>query len=443
MPQAPTAHGTRSDESKLLRTIGFWSLAASVVNLSIGGSIFVLPAVLASTLGSLAPWPFILGALVFVPITACFSVAGSRVSSTGGPYSYVRVAFGPFPGFLVGTIFWISNAAGAASMAAALIDQGSLLVPQLSQPALRISAVILTYALLCAVNALGIRAGARSILVLAIVKLAPLALVTIIGAFFIHPMNLAPPATIEWTGIGNAMVIVIFAYSGVEIALSPSGEVANPSRVVPRAALAGVTLIVLLYVGLQIVALGILGTTLGGRAAPLADVAARLVPGGYQIVVATASIAMFGVLQGDLLGSSRLIFALARDGFLPSPLAHVSNDTRVPVLALLGHAGVVCLLTAVGNFKSLALMSGGAYCLLYLASCAAAWQLQRKDIREHGTPFSLPGGPLIPLIACIALIVILTTLQASEWHAITYCLCGVLTLYTAVRGKIWLRRTPA
>ena len=87
-------------------------------------------------------------------------------------------------------------------------------------------------------------------------------------------------------------------------------------------------------------------------------------------------------MQGDLLGSSRLLYALARDRLLPAALGVVSERHRVPVRAIITHACFAGVLAVVGNFTALALVSGGAFCIVYAACCAAAWRLQSTDRGE-------------------------------------------------------------
>jgi amino acid transporter len=231
------------------------------------------------------------------------------------------------------------------------------------------------------------------------------------------------------------MVLVIFCYSGMELALSPSGEIHNPSRVVPRATLIGMATVVLLAVGLQIVAQGVLGSRLANNPAPLAALADSLLPGSYGVILLAASIAMFGILQGDLVGSSRLLYALARDGYLPSILCQVTIWRRVPLPALITHAAVVAVLATFGTFKPLVLVSGGAMSIVYIGCCAAAWRLQKQDTRESGRPFVLPGGPWIPVITCAALLLILMALERPEWKAIGYALLVVIVLYWVARWR--------
>jgi basic amino acid/polyamine antiporter, APA family len=426
-----------STQPSLLRVVGLWALTASVINLSIGGSIYVLQGTFAGTLGVAAPLVFFLGALVFVPVTMCIAAAGSRISATGGPYMYVRAAFGPLPGFALGAVFWISNAAGAASLAAALIDQIAQKVPAVSQLWLRGVVAATTYTLLCLLNARGVRTGAYAIIVLAIVKLLPLVLLTAFGSVYVHEMNFSGPRTVTLSTVGSAMVLVVFCYSGMEVALSPSGEIRNPSRVVPRAIFMAIAAVVSLSIGLQIVAQGVLGSSLANNPAPLAALSDKVIPGSYDVILLAASVAMFGILQGDLLGSSRLLYALGRDQFLPSFLARVTNKRRVPLAAIVIHGAVIAVVATFGTFKYLALVSGGAMCLVYLGCCAAAWRLQQRGISElNSKPFVLPGGSIIPLLTCIALVGILTTLERQEWKAIIYALIVVMLFYGIARWRV-------
>lgn len=425
----------RQPQPQLLRAFGFAALTAAVINVSIGGSIYVLQGIFAGTLGVAAPLAFLCGGLVFAPVTLCLAAAGSRISATGGPYVYVRAAFGPFPSFVTGGIFWISNFAGAAGVTAALMDQAAQTVPSMSQALPRGVAAGTIYFLLCLLNARGIRTAAIAIILLAAVKLLPLVLLAVLGSFAMHAANFHGAATLTWSSFGSAMVLVIFCYSGMEIALSPSGEINDPSRVVPRATLIGMAAVVLLAVSLQIVAQGVLGDHLANNPAPLAAVAASLLPGSYGSILLAAGISMFGFLQGDLVGSSRLLYALARDGYLPSILSHVTERRRVPLPALIAHATVVALVATLGTFKSLLLVSGGAMAIVYIACCAAAWRLQNQDTREAGVPFVLPGGPWIPLLTCVALLLIVLAVERPEWKALGYALLVVIALYGIARWR--------
>src|SRR5262249_5244005 len=96
-----------SSESSLVRVLGPLGLAASIFNITIGGGIFRLPAIVAVSLGAAAPLAYLICAAAMGLIVLCIAEAGSRVSLTGGPYAYVEVAFGPFVGFIAGVLLWL------------------------------------------------------------------------------------------------------------------------------------------------------------------------------------------------------------------------------------------------------------------------------------------------------------------------------------------------
>ena len=385
-------------------------MAAAIVNITIGGSIFALPGTLYLTLGPAAPLAYILGAALFAPIVLCFAAAGSRFTTTGGPYRYVETAFGRFPGLVVAALFWISNVAGSGSMAAILASQAAHILPVLELPLPRAFFLAVVYSILFTLNARGVKLGTRAIIGFAAAKMIPLLLLAAGGLMLVHPGNLRIVTVPDAQSLGRALVVAVFAYSGIETALAPSGELRDPARVVPGAALVGVAIVVVLYVSLQIAAQGILGPALAGHDAPLSAVAESLVPGSAGLVIVTASVSLIGVLLGDLLGSSRLLYALAEDGFLPSALASVSAKHRVPTRAIFAHGAVAWVLAASGTFNTLAMVSGAAFCVVYIACCAAAWRLQSRGATETSAPFRLPGGGLIPAVGITCLILVLLTL---------------------------------
>jgi basic amino acid/polyamine antiporter, APA family len=437
MSMTDTATRARGSASPLLRAVGFVALAAAIVNITVGGSIFALPGTLAAAMGHTAPLAFVLGALLFAPIVLCIAAAGSRVTSTGGPYSYVDAAFGRFPGFVMAGIFWISNVSGSGALAAVLADQLSHALPMLAQPLPRALFLLAVYGSLIVLNALGVRAGAAAIVAFAAAKCVPLLLFVLLGVHLVHPGNLSMTALPGWASIGSSMVLVLFAYSGIETALAPSGEVRDPARTVPMAALVGIAVGIGLYVSVDVIAQGVLGARLEGNMAPLPAVADLIFRGGGTLLVLTATVSLLGYLQGDLLGSSRLLYAMAENGFLPGALAVVSSKRRAPTRAVAMHALIAWCLAAAGSYKTLALVGGGAVCMVYIGCCAASWQLQRTNAGDTDHPFRLPGGPLIPMAGIAGLTLVLMALQRAEWLALGCAALAVIALYALA---LWLQR---
>src|SRR4051812_40767018 len=125
---------TPSAEARLVRAVGVWGLAASIVNVTVGGGIFRLPGAAASTLGAAAPLAYVVCALAMGLIVLCFAEAGSRVALTGGPYAYVEVAFGPFVGFLGGVLLWVLGTFAFAAVSTVFLDAAGALVPAFAGP---------------------------------------------------------------------------------------------------------------------------------------------------------------------------------------------------------------------------------------------------------------------------------------------------------------------
>lgn len=435
MPSQPTPKPLQGDAA-LIRAVGAFALTAAVINIIIGGGIFRMPATLSLQMGAAAPLALLAGALAIIPVTLCFAAIGSRASATGGPYTYVGTTFGPFAGFIAGSLMWIGNVASSAGVAAALSSQVANLIPALGTPTARMAFLTAVYGLMFALNAFGVKLGSRAIATLATIKLTPLFVLVACGIWFVDwsQVSFLPGEVPSWGALGMSMVLVIFAYSGVETALIPSGEVRDPSRNVPRATMVAILLVVALYLGLQIVGQGLLGPALANSGVPLAETAAALWAPARVLLLITACVSMAGFLLGNLLASSRSLFALGRDGFLPSAFAKVTPRHRVPMLALVVHALLAWSLALGGSFDALALVSGGSNCLVYLLVAIAAWQAQRLDLRERGEPFVLWGGPLIPLLAVAAMAAIVTTLSSKEWHAIGVALLVLVLIYGVLRA---------
>src|SRR5215207_4770544 len=172
---------TRSPDSALLRVLGVWGLAASIVNVTIGGGIFRLPAGVAASLGAAAPLAYLVCAVAMGLIVLCFADAGSRVSMTGGPYAYVETAFGPFVGFLTGALLWVGITLALAAVSSFFADSLAALVPALGTSGKRAVLVAVLIAL-AAANARGVRGVSRFNAVATVAKLLPLLVLVAAGA---------------------------------------------------------------------------------------------------------------------------------------------------------------------------------------------------------------------------------------------------------------------
>lgn len=426
-------------EASLVRAMGVRTLSASIVNATVGAGIFVLPAAAAGQLGSAVPLAYLLCAATMGLIVTCFAMAGSRVALTGGLYAYVEVAFGPYVGFLSGVLLWLSCALGVAGVVSALAASVGVFVPAVGQGPGRAVFIVGLFGLLALTNIRGVRPAGRLVEVMTVAKLAPLLVFVAIGLFFMRPDVSLRPTLPAADALGDTVLLLIFAFIGLELALVPSGEVVRPSRTVPRAIFVALGVVTLLYLGIQLVAQGVLGADLALFGdAPLVEAAGRFLgPPGSALLLAGASVSMLGYASGDMLGAPRLLFAFGRDGLLPPVFARVHPVFRTPAVAIATHATLVCALALVGTFGALALLTNIVTLTVYLFCCAGAWELQRRDVRAGGVPFHVPGGPLVPLLACAAILWILShaTWQELAAEAGTVVVATLLFLLRPARWR--------
>jgi len=424
-------------DHQLIRAIGVPGLTANIVNSTIGAGIFVLPALVAKGLGSAAPVAFICCAVAMVLFVTCFAIAGSRVSLTGGLYAYVEVAFGRYVGFLAGVLYGITALGAVAGVVNVLVNSIAVIAPFLGLGGMRVIVMIAVYGLLVGINVRGVRGGAGAVTVVTLAKLLPLLLFICAGIFFIHPANLTWSAWPSSKAVGDNVILLIFAFVGIEVALIPSGEVKNPARTVPRSAYLALVVTTIIYITIQLVAQGTLGSDLANyKDAPLAEAAAKFLGNiGRTILIAGATISAFGFVTSDILSSPRMIFAFGRDGALPTFFAHVHPRYRSPDVAIITYAVLAFSLSVTGTFEQLAVLSNVAVLLMYLLCCAGCWFLVQRDVRTEGQPFNFPGMKIVPALAIIAIIWILSHATVREF-AVNGILLALASVVYLIRGQV-------
>jgi amino acid transporter len=312
-------------ERGLARVIGRWGLTAGIVNVTVGGGIFRLPAGVASEVGAAAPLAYLACTIAMALIVLCFADAGSRVSMTGGPYAYVETAFGPFVGFVSGALLWVGITLAVSAVSSFFADSLVALVPALGGTG-RAVAITVVLVVLAAANVRGARGVTRFNAVATVAKLLPLALLIVVGVVTMRWSNLVPTTPTSAAAVSRASVLLVFAFLGVESALVPSGEVKDPARTVPRAIFVAMAVVALLYVAIQLVAQGLLGAALPGDPTPLASAAGvALGPAGRTLILVGSAVSMFAYVSGMTLAVPRMLFAFGRDGFLPGALARRSS----------------------------------------------------------------------------------------------------------------------
>jgi basic amino acid/polyamine antiporter, APA family len=424
-------------DHQLVRGIGIPALTANIISSTIGAGIFVLPALVAKGLGPAAPLAFVACAIAMVLFVTCFAIAGSRVSLTGGLYAYVEVAFGRYVGFLAGVLYGITALGAVAGVVNVLVNSVVGIAPFLGTPVMRIVVMLVVYGSLVAINVRGVREGASAVTTLTVAKLLPLLLFICAGIFFIHPANLTLTAWPGSKAIGDSVILLIFAFVGIEVALIPSGEVKNPARTVPRSAYLALVVTTIIYITIQLIAQGTLGSDLANYPnTPLAEAAAKFLGHiGRTTLLAGATISAFGFVTSDILSSPRMIFAFGRDSLIPRWFAHVHPRYRSPDVAIITYAVLAFALSVTGTFEQLAVLSNVAVLLMYLLCCAACWVLIARDVRTDGQPFNFPGMKIVPALAIIAIIWILAHATVREF-AVNGALLVIASVLFFVRAKL-------
>lgn len=426
----------KNEEASLVRTIGVLGLAAGIVNVTIGGGIFRLPSDIAGQLGATAPVAYLLCAIAMGLIVMCMAEAGSRVSLTGGPYAYIETAFGPFVGFLAGFLLWMLLTFAMAAVATVLVANLGALVPALSSRAAGGVMLVGIYAAFATINILGVERGTRVNTVLTVAKLLPLLLLIVGGVVAAKASNLAIVDPPDPATLARSSLLLIFVFAGIEAALVPGGEVVNPARTVPRAILTAMIAITLLYAAVQMAAQGILGPQLAdARTAPLAD-AAGVALGGVarQVLLAGAVIAMVGHAGAMILATPRTLFAFARDGFLPAAVARTHPVYHTPATAIVVQCAIVLALALTSTFDQLAVLANLSILVVYGMCCVAAWQLRRQNVQMGGTPFRVPMGTLVIVLACGVIGWMLTSVTLAEWTAVGIAV-GIAAVLFALRRE--------
>lgn len=405
----------------LVRKVGPWGLAASVIGIVVGAGIFTVPAALAATVGAYAPLAFLVCGLVIGAVAICFAEGGSRVPTSGGAYGYIRAAFGPLAGYVAGALLLVGDVLACGGITAALADLCAGVAPKSLGSTVHAAAIVAIIGCVTLINISGVARAARFVSVTTALKLIPLAIFIVVGATKLGPVHFVQPAQPMTEGVGRALILALFAFIGMESPLAASGEVAQPSRSIPLALGLAMTTVTLIYIAVQVIAQGILGPRLAHSSAPLADAMASVSPTLRVVMLAGAAISMFGWISSDILGSPRMLFAFARDGLLFRPLGWVHPRTRAPHVAIAVYAAIALVLALTGTFTELAILAAIGTAGLYAAGCAAAWMLARRGVATAGAPLNFRWLGLATVVGVTGMVALIAS---ASWQEIA----GLLVL---------------
>ena len=414
MPTPPPVPPSGTSNPGMRRAVGRWQLYGLSINDVIGSGIYLLPAAAAALLGPASLWAVLLAGLAVSLLVLCYAQAASYFDEPGGGYLYAREAFGPLVGFEVGWMLLLTRVASAAALSNGLAEAVTHFWPGAAGGMVRVAIVVGSLVLLVAVNVVGVRAAARTGVFLAIAKVLPLLVFIGIGAMVVD-MSLAAPlaAKIPLHDLGEAALLLMFAYAGFENLPAAAGEYRNPRRDVPFALLAMITTVTALYFAVQWVALGTL-PGLASSQTPLADAAARF-GGGWLALVLTigAAVSILGTNSNTIMLGPRYLHAMAMDGYGPRVLAGIHPRFRTPAAAIVTVGLLSLLLALTGSFVQLALLSVVARLCTYIGTSVSVLVLRRRHGDREGA-LQLPGGPLIPIAATALSIALLASASVGN-----------------------------
>ena len=401
--------------------------AALSVGAVLGTGVITLPAIAADLAGpaSLVAWGLLV--VLSVPLAMTFAALGARFPDTGGVSTYVRRAFGSRAAGVVGWCFYFAVPVGAPPAAMMAGGYVSDLLGGGRATTLAVGALLV--ATTATLNAAGLRLSGRVQLGIATV-LALLMTTTIVVALpHAQPASLTPFAPNGWAAVGAAAAVLVWGFAGWEAVASLAADYRRPRRDVPRAAAVAVAVVGVLYLGLAVTSLLVLGPATGSSQAPLSDLLALGLGESARVVTAVAAVLLtLGAMNAYFAGASRLGAALARDGALPIGLAAGSGPGEVPrrSLALVTALSFGSLVTAAAlglELGTVMLLATGCFTLVYVLGTAAAVRL-------------LPGGSGAWWTALVALVSVVGLLAVTGLHVLWALGIAVASLaYQARLGR--------
>jgi amino acid transporter len=336
---------------------------------------------------------------------------------------------------------YLSRITSFGAIAVIMLDYAAGLIPALADGLVRAAVIVLFVAAIAAVNLRGIAQSAYASNVLTAIKLTPLVLLALVGIVLGSPTAAALPPPAGAEALGNAVLVAFFACMGFEVATVVAGETRDPRRDVPVGMLGGTAGVAVLY---TLVVMACLATVpnLGSSQRPLADAAAAVVgPAGATAVSLTAIVSCAAALLAWMVGSPRVLFALAAQGDMPRVFAAVDARSGTPRVAIVASAVLVGALTLTGTFVYLASFAAAARLLMYGSTCAALITLRRRD---GPAPLAIPFGPVWAALALASTAVALAaTIGTTALRDLVVALGVGLVLRLAIRHRSAARADTA
>ncbi len=380
---------------ELKRSLSYFDLMNIVIGAIVGSDIYIVPGLIAGLIGPFSILVWVLGGAISMVLVMVFAYCSYYVPNVGGAYAYVTTAFDRFYGFVAGWSMCIAEIVALPVFAIVFTNYLVYFVPLSYEVQVMVRVLFILAAVL--INIYGVKAAGRVNDVLTIAKLTPLLMIIAlgIGTMILSPHlfgNYSPIAPLGLGNFGTVVVLVFWAYAGFELGSLPASEVADPKRNVPRALISGMIIVILFYVITNFSAFGVVNwSTLSGSAVPLVLVGSTLLGAAGAVITGVGALAsVAGVDETEVLGTARLIYAMAEDGLLPRVVQRVHPKYRTPYVAVIIEGAVALALSFYSQIPQLISFAVFNLGICYLLVCLSLSVIKKSG--ERG----LRGQNIIP-----------------------------------------------
>jgi APA family basic amino acid/polyamine antiporter len=418
------------DESLgLRRNLNLLDATAIGVGAIIGAGIFVVLGIAMGYAGPSVIISIIIAGVIASFTAFSFAELGSAIPKAGGAYSFAFELLSPSAGFVVGFLWLFAQIVGGATISLGFASYFVAIFPAFSIKIVAVSAAIA----LTGLNLVGVKQSSIVNNILVAIKIGILALFIGFGIFQTNPQYLADFSPNGVYGILQGAGFIFFAYLGFGRVSALGEEVKNPERNLPLAILIALFVSVVLYVLTGFTAAGLQDyRVLAHSGSPIA-VAANAT-GNFTLVAAVsigALIATASVLLTNLLGLSRVAFAMARNGQLPKSAARVSSRLGTPYVSILAMGAVLTVLTYVLDLREAAAITSFSILFVHLTVNLSAIRLRRKKPNNAG--FRVPLYPLFPLLGFFSCLFLMFSLPQVSWFVVVVVMVIGIVVYLLER----------
>ena len=407
--------------------LGLFSIVLLGINAIVGTGIFLLPNQAYAEVGVTSIAVIVFDAFLVISIALCFAEMGGMYKNNGGPYLYAKDAFGDFVGFEVGIMKWAISIIAWAAMAMGFPTALGAVWEPAQNPVVQKIIAITILVLLGIMNIMGVKISKIMNNIVTTGKLIPLILFVTVGIFFIKGENFVNP--VSETGevvlkgtFGSAALLIFYAFTGFESIGVAAGDMDNAKKNVPLAICIVLILVAIIYILIQVNSIGILGASLATTSTPVATAAEKFL-GKWAGAMVTAGtlISIGGINIASSFLTPRAGVAMSDEHQLPSFISK-RNSKDVPYVAVIISVVLTALVTLTGSFTTLAAISVVSRFAQYIPTCLAV-PVMRKKAPDMERGFVLPLGPVIPIIATV---VSLWLLSQSDLKKIIFGLGGLV-----------------